>query len=77
MILFGPELFSKATMVVEFFQLFLMQELFFCTESVCRIVISEITHPPSSQVLRNEMDGSLFLNYCMNVCLPIKFTLKT
>ena len=28
MILFGLELFSKATMVVEFFQLFLMQELF-------------------------------------------------
>ena len=46
MILFGPEMFSKAAMVVEFFQLFLMQEPFFCTKSVCRIVISEITHPP-------------------------------
>ena len=28
MILFGPELFSKATTVVEFVLLFLMQELF-------------------------------------------------
>ena len=28
MILFGPELFSKVTIVVEFYHLFLMQELF-------------------------------------------------
>ena len=34
MILFGPEMFSKAAMVVEFFPLFLMQEPFFFAPSL-------------------------------------------
>ena len=51
MILFGPVLFSKATTVEKFFLLFFMQSFSFGTKSVCRIVISEITHPPPSQSL--------------------------
>ena len=73
MFLFGPEMFSKAAMVVEFFQLFLMQEPFFFLHQVCsQDSYIRNNSPPSSQVLRNEMDGSLL----MNVCLPVKFTLK-
>ena len=76
MILFGPEMFSKAAMVVEFFPLFLMQEPFFLHQVCLQDSYIRNNSPPSSQVLRNEMDGSLLLNYCMNVCLPVKFTLK-
>lgn len=68
-ILFGAELFSKATMVVEFFQLFLMQELFFCTKCVCRIVTWEITHPPPpSRKWNGPLLTSQLSHECMFTC---------
>ena len=66
--LFGPELFSKVTMVVEFYQLFLMQELF-CLHQVCLQDSYIRNHSPPHLPSCNQLNGRLLTSQLLHQCM--------